>query len=199
MVTLKIHSILPIGERTRGRSLRLIALYVPPKKECLKKERQAFRCCLNKDMEMWDEGSIWRFSNTRTQAARFFCCWRSEKLFPVISHLVTSRTNILLLLAPAVVVVFFFFSPSTDRWCKSFDYFPPSSKGVCLCGTFIKWSYAPVTHFILLAESEESRADPVETFNNILCHVLWSCFIETSTLLVQPICFWGFTPKKGKR
>lgn len=98
-----------------------------------------------------------------------------------------------------LLLCFFFFSPSTDRWCKSFDYFPPSSKGVCLCGTFIKWSYAPVTHFILLAESEESRADPVETFNNILCHVLWSCFIETSTLLVQPICFWGFTPKKGKR
>lgn len=137
-------------------------------------------------MEMWDEGSIWSFSNTGTQAARFFCCWRSEKLFPVISHLVTSRTNILLLLAPAVVVVVFFFNPSTDRWHKSFDNFLPSSKEVCLCGTFIKWSYAPVTHFILLAEPKGSRGDPVETFNSLLCHVLWRCLLGTSPLLCSP-------------
>lgn len=38
------------------------------------KNRKAFRCCMNKDMEMWEEGSIWRFSNTRTRAVRFFCC-----------------------------------------------------------------------------------------------------------------------------
>lgn len=38
--------------------------------------------------------------------AHFFCCWRSKKLFLVISHLVTSSTNIVLLLAPAVVAVF---------------------------------------------------------------------------------------------
>lgn len=115
MVTLKIHSTLPIRERRRGRSLHLIALCVPPKKESAwENGRQAFRCCLNKDMEMWGESSIWRFSNRGTQAARCFCCRRSEKLFPVIFHLVTSRTNILLLLAPAVVVVVVVFPLQTD-------------------------------------------------------------------------------------
>lgn len=106
MVTLKIHSTFPVRERRRKRSLHLIALYALSKKECLKKERQAFRCCLNKAMGMQDESSIWRFSNTGTWLACFLCCWRSEKLFPVVSHLVTSSTNILLLLAPAAAVEF---------------------------------------------------------------------------------------------
>lgn len=94
--------------------------------------------------------------------------------------------------------------PSTDRWYKSFDNSPPSSKGGCLCGTSIEWSYAPVTHFTplsltsLLAESGGSRGDPVEAFNSMLSHVLWRCLTETSPLPGQPFCFWGFTPKKGR-
>lgn len=92
----------------------------------------------------------------------------------------------------------FFPLPSTDRWYKSFDNAPPSSKGACLCGTSIEWSYTPVTHSILLAESEGSRGDPVEAFNSMLSHVLWRCLMEISPLPGQPFCFWSFTPKKGR-
>ena len=95
--------------------------------------------------------------------------------------------------------------PSKDRWYKSFDNSPPSSKGGCLCGASTEWSlcprhslYAPITHFILLAESGRSRGDPVEAFNSMLSHVLWRCLTETSPLPGQPFCFWGFTPKKGR-
>ena len=99
-------------------------------------------------MEMWDEGSIWRFSNTGTQAARFFCCWRSEKLFPVISHLVTSRTNILLLLAPAAVVVFFpLFPPQTDG-ARALIILPPVLKEVACVVPLQNDPCAPVTHFM---------------------------------------------------
>lgn len=111
---IKNSSTLPVWERRREKSLHLITLYIPLKQEnAWKKERQAFRCWLNKAMEMWDESSIWRFSNSGTWVTHFFCCWRSEKLFPVISHLVTSSTNILLLLVPAVVIIFYS-RPQTD-------------------------------------------------------------------------------------
>lgn len=106
VVTVKMHSTLPV-EKGGGRKPAFDSFVCSSKeRECLKKAGQPFRCCLNKAMEMWAESSIWRLSNTGTRAACFFCCWRSEKLFPVISHLVTSRTNILLLLAPAVIVFF---------------------------------------------------------------------------------------------
>lgn len=125
-VTLKIHPTLPVGEKGGEKPCCLIALYVPLKERVLEKRKaEAFRCCLNKDMEMWGEAAS-EVSNTGTQAA-FFCCWRSEKLFPVISHLVTSRTNILLLLTQLLLCYVFFPLP-TDRWYKSFDNAPPVLK-----------------------------------------------------------------------
>ena len=162
-------------------------------RKCLKKERQAFRCCLNKDMEMWDESSSWRFSNTRTEAACFFCCWKSEKLFPVISHLVTSRTNILLLLGTSCCF-FSLYRQMVQELLIINSPLQPSSIEVCFCGTFIKWSYAPVTLFILLPELGRKQRGSGRAF----CCVMYCGNALQKLISTGPSVLLDFLLQKGE-
>lgn len=138
MVTLKIHSTLPVRERRRGRSLPLIAFVCSSKeRECLRKRKAGSQMLSEQRYGNVKARAASGGFQTREQAARCFCCRRSEKLFPVISHLVTSRTNILLLLAPAVVVVVVVFPPQTDGTSALIIPPSPNLKKFCLRATFI--------------------------------------------------------------
>lgn len=91
-----------------------------------------------------------------------------------------------------------FFSPSTDRWYKSFDNFPPSSKEVLLVWYLYKMIVCPCHSLYPVSRVRREQKRSSETFDSVLHHVLWRCLTETSLLLMQPFCSWGITPKRGR-
>lgn len=138
-----------------GRSLHSIALYVPPKKESAwKKKGRLSDVVWTKIWKCKARAASGGFQTLEQRLHASFAVGRVKAVFCHFpschfqdQHLATSCTSCFLFC--------FFFSLSTDRWYKSFDTHSipqPSSKKVCLCGTFIKWSHAPVTAFILLPE-----------------------------------------------
>lgn len=91
------------------------------------------------------------------------------------------------------------FFPSADRWSKSFDNRPQPPVLKRFACVIPLWNdhmppSLPVSYYRVGKGVEGSS----ETLNNVLCDVLWKCLSGTSFLVLQPFCFWGFTPKRGR-